>query len=218
MAGLDFGIIIPAFNEEKTIADVVRKVSLVGLPIVVDDGSSDSTESIAVRHGAVVVKHAKNLGYDSALNSGFNKADKLGFKFAVTIDADGQHNPSALSEIAKILIGGADVVCGVRDKRQRVGEHIFAFFGKVLWGISDPLCGLKGYNLEIYRDRGHFDSYGSVGTELIIFAARNKKNIVQLPIKTFQRLDAPRFGTSIRANFKIMRSLIMALIKKDIPL
>ena len=72
-------IIIPAYNEEATIKDIVKSTINYGFPIVVDDGSEDNTADIAFKYGAKVKKHKINQGYDMALNTGFEIASKKGF-------------------------------------------------------------------------------------------------------------------------------------------
>ena len=204
------GIIIPALNEERSIGVVVRRCRDYGTPIVVDDGSSDGTGATARREGAEVVRHEVNRGYDGALNSGFRKAADLGCEYAVTIDADGQHNPEILGKVLSLL-ETCDVVLGVRNKRPRVAEHCFACLTRWMYGISDPLCGLKAYRIQVYRALGHFDSCGSIGTELALFAARKGLRIAQLPVMVGERADAPRFGRSLRANGKIFRAMFLFL-------
>src|SRR5271166_5984567 len=86
-------IIVPALNEAATIGPVLARVKQYGSPIVVDDGSGDETAQLARAAGAAVVTHAVNQGYDAALNSGFAYAARMGCAYAITIDADGQHNP-----------------------------------------------------------------------------------------------------------------------------
>lgn len=203
-------IIIPAYNESATIASVVHAVIAYGVPIVVDDGSTDQTAFLARETGACVVSHENNAGYDAALNSGFVYAHTMGYDFVLTMDADGQHNPRLLPAFIKTLDEGAEVVIGVRDRQQRIAEHLFASVSRLLWGIRDPLCGMKAYRIELYRSLGHFDAYGSIGTELAIYAARQHKNIVQIPVLTRDRLDAPRFGRKLDANLKILKALYCA--------
>ena len=207
------GIIIPALNEEDSIGSVVRKCRDHGMLIVVDDGSSDCTAEIARNEGAEVVRHDINRGYDAALDSGFRKAAELGCDFVVTIDADGQHNPELIGKCFALLDNGADVVIGHRDKRQRLAEHCFAFLTKILYGVSDPLCGLKGYRMSVYHALGHFDSYGSVGTELALFAVRNGFRLKQVPINVRERIGSPRFGRRLYANCKIFRAMLLSLVK-----
>ena len=67
------GIVIPTLNESSTIKGIVESASVYGVPIVIDDGSTDNTAALAKQSGAVVVAHGKNRGYDAALNSGFER-------------------------------------------------------------------------------------------------------------------------------------------------
>lgn len=200
-------LIIPALNEAASIGDVVARASAYGTPIVVDDGSSDATPDLARAAGAQVVSHARNLGYEAALETGFARAAELGVEVAVTMDADGQHNPSTIVTILKALDAGADVVVGVRDRKQRAAEHLFGWVSRLRWGIRDPLCGMKGYRMSVYRLRGCFDSCASVGTELAIFAAARKMKVVQVPVLTRGRVGRPRFGSGVRANWRLLRAL-----------
>jgi glycosyltransferase involved in cell wall biosynthesis len=207
------GIIIPALNESATIAQVVKSAASRGIPIVVDDGSTDTTGDLAAAAGARVVCHESCRGYDQALNSGFARASALGCEYLITMDADGQHDPGVLSAFIRELDAGADAVIGIRDKRQRIAEHIFAWISKIKWTIRDPLCGMKAYRIGVYRELGHFDSYGSIGTELALFAARRGKRIAQVAVKTRDRVDQPRFGRRYQANKRIMRALWVSLSK-----
>lgn len=204
-------IVIPALNEAATIGEVVLNVSQYGVPIVVDDGSSDQTSQLVEKLGASVVRHAVNRGYDQALNSGFVRAAELGCEYVVTMDADGQHDPGLLSRFIEALDSGADVVVGVRDRCQRLAEHIFAWVAVKRWGLRDPLCGMKAYRIGLYKEVGHFDSYGSVGTELALYAAKNGKRIAQVPVKTRERMDSPRFGRIFSANRRILHALWVGL-------
>ena len=207
------GIVIPALNEENSIGNVVSQCCEVGIPIVVDDGSSDRTSEVSRNAGAQVVSHDVNRGYDAALNSGFVRAANLGCELVVTIDADGQHDPEMLSRFIALLDSGVDVVIGVRNKRQRLAEHCFAFLTSALYGVSDPLCGLKGYRISVYRALGHFDSFNSIGTELALFAARSGYRIEQIPINVGERDGSPRFGRRFYANYKIFRAMLLSLYK-----
>jgi glycosyltransferase involved in cell wall biosynthesis len=210
--GSRIGIVIPAFNESKTIAAVVSNALMFGTPIVVDDGSSDATGETARSAGASVVQHSTNRGYDCALNSGFVRAAELDCKYIISIDADGQHDAAIIGSFIQALDSGADVVIGIRDRFQRIAERLFAYTAVVLWEIQDPLCGMKGYTTQLYRELGYFDSYDSIGTELAIYAARHGKRIAQIPVKTRPRLDAPRFGNTLRSNARIMRSLVKGIL------
>ena len=204
------GIVMPALNEARTIANVVSLCKVYGVPIVIDDGSYDDTGTLAEAEGAQVVRHAVNKGYDAALNSGFRMAAKLGCQYVITIDADGQHNPLLLGKFCELLDAGADIVVGNRNERARLAEHCFGFLAKIMYGLDDPLCGLKGYRMSIYKDLGHFDSYDSIGTELVLFAVRNGCRMEQVPIIVHDRVGTPRFGRRLYANYKIFRAMFLS--------
>lgn len=206
-------IVIPAFNESGTIFSVVRAAQRFGQCIVVDDGSSDDTAVIAIEAGASVVVHARNAGYDSALNSGFAKAAELGCEVIVTLDADGQHDPSTLGKLLAHFEGGAFLVVGVRHRKQRIAEHVFGWYTISKYGLADPLCGLKAYRTELYKAMGHFDSYGSIGTELMLFAARRGYPIGRVEFTARDRKDRPRFANTLSANMKILRALYLSILR-----
>ena len=122
----DTWVIIPLYNEEPVIADVVTQVRAAFAQVVcVDDGSSDRSAEVAARAGARVVRHPCNLGQGAALQTGFEYAladpDML---YVVTFDGDGQHQVAdALGMVARLRAGETDVVFGSRflDERTRPG-------------------------------------------------------------------------------------------------
>jgi glycosyltransferase involved in cell wall biosynthesis len=205
------GIVIPALNESATISAVVSAASAYGTPIVINDGSTDLTAELAANAGAVVVSHSVNRGYDDALNSGFVKAVELGCESVITVDADGQHDPTLIQRFIDALDAGADVVIGVRSRRQRIAEHLFATYTKLRYGIDDPLCGMKAYKISVFNSLGHFDSFGSIGTELAIFAARNGRPISQLSFQVRERTGQSRFGRVLSGNMKILRAMALTV-------
>jgi len=204
-------IVIPALNEAASIGAVVRSLAGLGSIIVVDDGSSDGTGRIAHENGADVITHAANRGYDGALDSGFARAAATGADYVVTLDADGQHPTEMIAAFLAELEKGADLVVGVRDRLQRFAERMFALAGRLCFGIADPLCGMKGYRIGVYRALGHFDSYGSIGTELALFAVRRGATVAQLPVMTRDRQGSPRFGRLLGANLRILRAIAIGL-------
>jgi glycosyltransferase involved in cell wall biosynthesis len=120
-------VIIPAYNEERTIGSVIEEtiqiMGALGLPyeiIVVDDGSSDRTKEIANRYKAAVLSNGKNQGKGYALRKGFQHAQG---DIIVTIDVDGAHNPKEIPSLINPLFNGADIVAGSRFLGLR-NEHI----------------------------------------------------------------------------------------------
>ena len=201
-------VVIPAFNERETIRAVVRSVEQYGTPIVVDDASSDGTGAEAAAAGATVVRLASNGGYDKALDAGFAEANRLGMSAVVTIDGDGQHDPDSIGSFLSELAGGADLVVGIRPHKARIAEGLFALMTRARYGLSDPLCGLKAYRIELYQSLGHFDRRDSVGTELMFHGLRNGFRLRQIRIPLRPRDGESRFGQSFQANLKILRAIL----------
>lgn len=208
-------VVIPALNEADTIERVVSEVRAYGEVLVVDDGSTDDTGKLALRKGAIVVTHVQNYGYEQALESGLLWALNERFKYAISIDADGQHNAEMIAVFADELRSGADVVIGMRDHKQRWSESLFALISNFLWGIRDPLCGMKGYRLDLIRYGGCLNTYSSVGTEFCIRAARSGCTIRQVPVKTCERSGLPRFGSGARANLRILKAIWLGLLRAE---
>jgi glycosyltransferase involved in cell wall biosynthesis len=203
-------VLIPAFNEEAEIESVISGVKKFAIPLVVDDGSTDQTWSIANAAGAIVIKHAENGGYEKALETGFEYFGNSSYDYLITLDADSQHDPEMIGEFYRNLCNGAECVIGVRDKLQRTGEYIFAYVGKLAWGISDPLCGMKAYSKRCFEFKVQ-NQFDSIGTKYAINAVNHGLTVTQIDIITNDRSDMPRFGTGIAANVHILGALFKVL-------
>jgi glycosyltransferase involved in cell wall biosynthesis len=215
LASSDLAFVIPAFNEEKTVAGVVRSLRDFGQVFVVDDGSNDRTSEESSRAGAKVLNLGANSGYDKALAAGLSNAALSGARYVVTCDADGQHLSSDVLKVSKTLMeGGSPIVIGVRPAFARWSEVVFARHARRRHGIYDPLCGLKGYLIE---SSGHnfekvFDQ--SIGTGLAVEYSRLHQAI-NLPIMEAHRLHgSPKFGSILRSNLRILKALGLCL-KRD---
>ena len=206
----DFVVVVPAFNEEDHISPVVQKLRQDFPVLVIDDGSTDHTAKLAESWGAYVIQKTKNHGYDAAIKSGISWAIQNKFKFAITIDADGQIAPFYANEVKKMLESGTELVVGKRQRYARWSEYIFSRYTKLAWGIHDPLCGLKGYKLSRLSLEATEFEFDSVGTSWMTFLYKSdKKPITQeIEIQIRPRSSESRFGNSIKAEFSILRALI----------
>ena len=205
-------IIIPAFNEESSISNIIEKSLLYGDPIVVDDGSTDQTKKIVINKGVEILSHNCNLGYDEALSTGLKYAFENGYEFAITIDADGQHNPEIIKIFSENLKQGNDLVLGYRDKMQRVSENFFSVISKIVWKVKDPLCGMKGYRLSLIKDYGPIKTFNSYGTEFAMRLVKKNIKFSQVYVITNNRLDNSRIGGTFFTNLKIIQILFILLI------
>ncbi|HKL16957.1 MAG TPA: glycosyltransferase family 2 protein [Patescibacteria group bacterium] len=150
-------ILIPAFNEEKTIQKVINRCQPFADEIVViDDGSKDKTSLIAKKNGAKVFKHEVNLGLGAALITGFEAALKIGADIVVTLDADGQHNPEEVPKLVQEIKNGAQFVVGSRMKHKskkmpalryfyNLGANLITYLLYGVWS-SDSQSGLRAFS------------------------------------------------------------------------
>jgi len=154
-------IVIPAFNEEEKIHDVVQEIRREipeAVVLVVNDGSRDQTESRARAAGARVLTHPFNMGYGVTLQTGYKFALKYGFDYILQMDGDGQHDPIYLPLLLReVREGGADVVIGSRFMGEgeyragwmrQTGICLFRFLASRLCGqkITDPTSGYQALN------------------------------------------------------------------------
>ena len=212
MATPRVAILIPAYNEESTIGGVVSSACEFGKVIVSDDGSSDATAELARRNGAVVISQDGNRGYDSALAFGLSSVSLEDFDFVVTMDADGQHDFTDILSFVNALVAGADLVVGTRPQKARFMEKVFGLFTRCVWGVIDPLCGMKGYKTSLLREKGDIKTYNSVGTEVLMFALTNGFRVDSVQIAVKARNGKPRFAGISRANIVIGRSLVLGFL------
>jgi glycosyltransferase involved in cell wall biosynthesis len=126
-------VVVPAYNAEKTIGillnELSRTISLQQI-LVVDDGSTDATLSIARRSCATVIPHTTNRGKGAALRTGFQYAAVNGFDGVITIDADLQHDPSLVPSVLSCAESGCfDLIIGTRHRDRHMPRlRIFANF------------------------------------------------------------------------------------------
>jgi len=208
----EVAVVIPALNESQTIERIVQSVRTLATPIVVDDGSTDNTGTLARNAGAIVLTHQYNRGYDDALENGIKKAQIDGYKYVVTLDADGQHDPAILRLFLAEFGRGADLIVGTRDRMQRWSEFLFCEIGRRMWRVKDPLCGLKGYRVSVLEKlNGNINNYNLIGAELVVRLSALKIKIVEIPIVTNKRVGESRFGDGFKVNIKILKALMRCI-------
>lgn len=196
-------IVIPCHNEAATIGKVVAGAAAFGQVVVADDRSTDGSREAAEAAGAVVIA-AIRPGYDGALETGLAYA--RAFDFVVTMDADGEHDPACLAAFIAAFERGAPLVCGVRPKPQRLAEYLIAAAGRMLWGVDDLLCGMKGYAAVVRA------TWRDAGVPLIVNAApavvwrKAGGEFAQVAVSGEPRIGRPRFGPALRANIALLRA------------
>jgi glycosyltransferase involved in cell wall biosynthesis len=209
----DVLIMIPAFNEVGTIGDVISLAMTYGDVLVLDDASDDDTRAEALRVGGKVITNDENIGYEKNLSSGFIIAiNNQRYRYLVTIDADGEHDPLDIHRFIQKLTSGTDLVCGNRSYKNRFSEKVWGRLVSMVYGISDPLCGLKGYSLGFIRQSQiplQYCSLGThIGTNLLKQMVKLNCSSANIDIKVFQREGESRFGAGIGVNVGILVALV----------
>ena len=205
-------IIIPAYNEEKTICPVIKECLNYGDTIVVNDCSSDRTETLSKIYSSNVISHETNLGYDSALESGLKLAIKENYKIAITIDADGEHPLNLIPEFVNKINDGNSLVIGIRNRKNRFIETVFSIYTQAIWGLKDPLCGMKCYNLNVVNKIGRFNTYESIGTELSFRILKAGKDFDQINISVDKRNGHSRMGNNFMTSILILKSILRSFL------
>lgn len=190
-------IVMPAFNEEEAVADVVREVmhTLPGVHcLVVNDGSVDDTTNRARAAGATVAELPYNLGVGGAMRLGFRYAIEQGYDYVVQLDSDGQHDPASVPALLEAL-DNADMVIGARF----AGEGDYEVRGPRKWAMSflaatlsrtaktrltDTTSGFKamGPRTVALFARHYPAEYLGDTIEALVIAARAGLVVTQIPV------------------------------------
>lgn len=207
MAEFKFVVVVPAFNEEASISDVIRQSNQHAEVVVLNDCSSDKTVELANAAGAKVFSNKSNLGYEESVNLGVSIAfTTFNADAVVVIDADGEHDPSTLRDFkSHFLMNDADLVIGKRSGSKRLAEKVIGFLIKKKYGISDIFCGMKGYSKALWNNRQGTTPGGQIGTDLCLAAARSNIKFFEVIVNGKPREDKSRFGTTFGASFRLLK-------------
>ena len=196
-------VVIAALDEAGSIADVVHGIpaEACGLrtgALVVDDGSTDGTAEVARAAGAHVVRLERNCGHGIALRVGYELARDLGARFIVTLDGDGQWDPSELEVVlAPVAAGEADLALGSRvlghseidDRLRLAGVRVFAALTRLLTGVrvTDTSTGYRAMRAEVTATVPQRQPQYQTA-ELLIGAVLHGYRVVERPIVQRRRM------------------------------
>jgi glycosyltransferase involved in cell wall biosynthesis len=194
--GSPLAIVIPAYNEEPSVAEVIAEIpreaaGLLTEVIVVVDGAEDQTAARAATAGALVCDVPVNRGQGAALKLGYWLARARGAQVIATIDADGQYEPEELGRVVEpILSGKADFVSGSRrlgaeltsDRVRHLGVLVFGALFSLLvkHRITDPACGVRAMRPEVTATVT-LEQPQYQASELMISAALNGFRLAEVP-------------------------------------
>ncbi len=194
MSDQDGGIIalIPAYNEARFIADVVTRARRYVPVVVIDDGSTDETGAAAAMAGAKVIVHTRNQGKGRALNTGFDYAVRRGVKAAITLDADGQHDPDEIPLfIEAFRAGKGDLIIGQRTFSQMPARNQFGnrvgtwLLGKAMGQpVPDNQSGYRLHSAGVMQTSRPTSDRFEAEVEILLRAQMAGFRIAWVPIKT----------------------------------
>lgn len=221
-------IIIPAYNEEKSIFSVIRTILRLQpdfTVLVIDDGSADRTSQVSKAAGARVIRLPQNLGIGGAVQTGYRYAAANGFNIAVQVDADGQHKPEELPKILEPLLRNeADMVIGSRfvDKTdfrstvsRRTGIYILSalvtFFTRQ--PLKDVTSGFRAANrrvIELFAEEYSSD-YPEVDS--LVIAKRNRCRIREVSVQMEPRQAGSSSITSLKSAYYMVKVSLSVMVK-----
>lgn len=190
-------VIIPTYNNEKSIRQVVTNtLNYCDDVIVVNDGSTDRTTATLHEIGGItIVSYPQNKGKGCALREGFRKALSMGFAYAITLDADGQHYPADIALFLKAnqehpgaLIIGRRMLEGVdRSKGSNFANKFSNFWFYVQTGkaLEDTQTGYRLYPLHKLYGVGLLTSRYEAELELLVFASWHGVELVSIPVNVY---------------------------------
>ena len=219
---MKLAIIIPAYNEEKTIEELLNKLRRYPKEdiVVVDDGSSDRTADIVTKCGATLLKHGTNKGKGMAHRTGFAYAIMQDYDAVITMDADGQHAPEEIEYFLR-KTGEADILVGTRNMSLANMPLLRYLTNKVTslvvsliasQRVFDSQSGYRYISTEILKCVPLKTTRFQTESEILIKASRMGFKISTVPISTIYReeksyinpfIDTGRFiGLAARSLFE----------------
>jgi hypothetical protein len=226
-------VIIPAYNEEQTISEVVRDIKK-HLPqtdiLVIDDGSTDGTAGKARQEGAEVISLTYNMGIGVAQQTGFKFASEMGYALVVQLDADGQHPACEISKLVSSLVNHqADMVIGSRFSgnktkypaplARRLGMFILRSFISLIirQRIRDVTSGFRAAGRETIKFLASIYPTDYPEPESIVLLHRSGFRLAEVPVTMNPRLAGVSSitpGRSVYYMIKVLLALMVGLFRR----
>ena len=227
-------IVIPAHNEEKNIGAVLKGIQKQSpeFPIlVINDGSSDNTEKVALEHNAEVISLPYNSGYGIALQTGFLYAVKNDFSIVVQMDSDGQHDPADIKDLIEaVRKENCDVVIGSRflskdsyksSLARHAGMLLFGGIASILCGqkVTDPTSGfqaLKGQAIQFAASDNYPPDYPDADFIILLNRCGFKVKEIPVTMHASPEKESMHHGhKTIYYVFKMFLSIFVTLLRRS---
>jgi glycosyltransferase involved in cell wall biosynthesis len=219
--------IVPAYNEEASIAEVVSEVRDFDPEfevLVVDDGSTDATAACAEEAGARVLRLPLNLGIGGAVQAGYMYALERDFDIAVQVDGDGQHDAAEIGRLLEpVLAGRADMAIGTRfaglrayraTLGRRIGIGMFAALVslRVRQRMTDTTSGFRAVNRRGIRLFAADYPHDYPEVEAVVTAARGNLRVCEIPVFMRPRLAGQSSITPFRSFYYVVKVLLALFV------
>lgn len=215
-------IIIPAYNEEKSIERVVNHV-INDFPqydyVVVNDGSKDKTARICRKCGYNLIDLPVNLGLAGAFQAGLKYAYRNGYEYAIQYDADGQHKVEYIEKMLEEMKKGYDIVIGSRfvtEKKPRslrmLGSRIISGAIKITTGkkVNDPTSGMRLLNRNMLKEFALNLNYGPE-PDTISYLLRGGITLSEVQVEMDERLEGESYLNAARS-MKYMFHMVISIL------
>jgi glycosyltransferase involved in cell wall biosynthesis len=217
-------VVVAALNEADNLPAVLTEMpgAIGEVPfdvLVVDDGSTDDTAMVARRHGAAVLRLARNCGHGVALRAGYRIAWEHGARYIATLDADGQWDPADLPAMVRLVADGdADIVIGSRalgatkdtDPFRNLGVRVFSLLARGLTGanVTDTSSGLRVMTPALLQQVPQVQPQYQT-SELLVGAALAGFRIAEVPTVMRPRISgASKKGRNLAYGWRYARVMI----------
>ena len=220
-------IIVPAYNEQSTIEDVIEKIHQnvqSADVLVVNDGSSDNTSQAARSKGAMVLDLPFNLGIGGAMQAGYKFAYKMDYDIAVQCDADGQHRPAQIDILIDTLVNDkVDMVVGSRFiRKKRFKSEVFRWLGILIFckvlslitkqKLTDPTSGFRAVNKQVIKSFSRFYPADYPEPEALVLLHRQKFTIKEVAVNMNSRKGGNSSITGLKPFYYMVKVLLAIFI------
>lgn len=215
-------IIIPAYNEEENIENVVtficEKYSQYDY-VVVNDGSRDHTADICRKNEYELLNLPVNLGLAGAFQAGLKYAYIKGYKYAIQFDADGQHRPEFIEPMLERIKEGYDIVVGSRFVHEKKGKSLRMLGSKMITmaikittgsRLSDPTSGMRMFSRDMIREFAQNLNYGPE-PDTVSYLMKNGAKVSEIPVHMDER-QAGESYLNLANSCKYMIKMLISIL------
>ena len=219
-------IIIPAYNETQTLEKVIEHLKEICPQydyVIVNDGSTDSTEELCRKNGYHVIHHPVNYGLTRAIQTGMNYALEHDYDAALQFDADGQHLPEYIGDMVTCMENtNCDIVIASRFYKTRMPVRMRTLGGKMITAairmttgkhISDPTSGMRLYNRTMIRRFAQDEEY-TPEPDTIAYLIRMGADVQEVKVKMEERTKVKSYLTPVNATKYMVRELSSILFRQ----